>query len=438
MASLRKFLDLSQDRDAQLWQSLQAMRTALPAILVVLLLSSTAYALDFDAAIGLTPNLPQFQAAQKALQKRVELDRLLPTASGNPEIALSPGVGFGPSGTGPALELMLAQSWNLGGLSRTREEAAKAERIALTADMRARQLRLKLDAAHGWLLLAEAQKLLQASQAEQALAGELQQITQKAAQRGALTAADAAEARAFTGEAELRAVFYEGEVHDRAAELARQCALPTTPLPEATGKTPVVTLPEAAVWLQLVTRAADLPDARTRQLQADAERSRAAEARSQHASTLQVGGLFQRDALGDMQALATVGIRWAAFDHGQRAAAVAAEQVVRAEGEAAQASHDGAHLLAMAWHEVEHSREREAVLRQKILPAVEDLVRLREQAFARGAATVFEVLRARRDRSEAFRRLTEAETERVWAEMKAWLLHEAMNERAESPGGGQP
>ena len=120
------------------------------------------------------------------------------------------------------------------------------------------------------------------------------------------------------------------------------------------------------------------------------------------------------------------------------AEAVASEQAARAEGEAAQASHEGAHALAMAWHEVAHSREREAVLRLKIVPAVEELVRLREEAFARGAATVFEVLRARRDRSEANRRLTEAETDRRWAEIKAWLLHAALTERAEPSSGGQP
>ncbi len=414
------------------------MRTLARYILPLLLWAPPAHALDFAAAIGLTPNVPQLQAAQKALREREDLDRTLPTASGNPEATLSPGVGFGPSGTGPALQLALTQSWSLGGLTRSRDDAARAERAVLQADVRARQLRLKLDAAHAWLQVAEAQKLLLAAQAEQALAVELQAVTQKAAQRGALMAADAAEARAFSGEAELRSVFYEGEVHDRAADLARLCALPPAPLPQATGLPPVVTLPDEAQWQLLVARAADLPEARARQLQADAERARLTETRAVHASTLQLGGLFQRDAAGDMQALATVGVRWAAFDNGQRAAAVAAEQVARAQGEAAQASHDGAHVLAIAWHEVEHSREREAVLRQKIVPAVEDLVRLREQAFSRGAATVFEVLRARRDRSEANRRLIEAETERIWAEIKAWLLHAALQPAAELRVGGEP
>lgn len=408
----------------------------LAAILFVLLLPAVpARALDFDAAIGLTPQLPQFVAAQKALQVRTELDRDLPSVSGNPEMMLGPGIGFGPSGTGPALQVALAQSWNLASLGQTREQAAKAERVALAADIRARQLRLKLDAAHAWLQLAEAQKLLRAAQTEQGLADELEALTRKAAQRGALTAADAAEARVFSGEAALRAVFYEGEVHDRAAELARQCALPTTPLPEATGQAPIVTLPDAAQWTQWVGRAAELPEARARQMQADAERARMAEARALHGSTIQVGAQLQRDAVGDMQALATVGIRWSAFDRGQRLSAVAAEQAARAEGEALQASHDGAHLLAMAWHEVEHSRERAAVLRDKIVPAVDELVRTREQAFGRGAATVFEVLRARRDRSEANRRLTEAETDRVWAEIKAWLLHAALTEREATDGG---
>ena len=413
------------------------MRTFLFITLALLVAPSAAHALDFDAAIGLTPQLPQLQAAKNALKMRTELDRGLPVVSGNPELTLSPGVGFGPGGTGLAVQVMLAQSWNLGQLGQKREAAARTERAALTADVRAQQLRVRLDAAHAWLQLAEAQKLLTAAETERNLAAELQQVTQKAAARGALTAADAAEARAFAGEAELRAVFYEGEVHDRAADLARLCALPAAPLPQATGVPPAVTLPDAAQWLQLVASAGDLPGAQSRQLHADAERERMAETRALHASTLQAGALLQRDGAGNMQALATLGIRWSAFDHGQRATAVAAEQVARAEGEAAQASLEGGHVLAMAWHEVEHSREREAVLRQKIVPAVDEVLRLREAAFARGAATVFEVLRARRDRSEANRRLMEAETERIWAEIKAWLLHAALTER-DTGNGGQP
>ena len=406
--------------------------------IAVFLLATPARSLDFDAAIGLAPNQPQLAGLQAAQQLRRELDATLPTLSGNPEVALGPGVGVGPAGSGPALQLALAQSWNLGGLPAARRQAAAAERAALAAQWRAQHLQARLAAARAWLQTAEAQALLLAAEAELDLAKQLQQLSQKAAARGVVTAADAAEAAAFAGEVELRAVFYEGEVHDRSADLARLCALPPEPLPEASGAPPTVLLPSAAAWRELVARAGELPAAAQRQLQAQAEAARATETRALHASSLQVGVAATRDSQGELQAFATLGLRWSLFDSGQRVAAVAAEQQAHATGEAAQARHDAAHLLAQAWHEVEHSREREAVLRVTIHPAVVELVRLREQAFQRGAATVFEVLRARRERSEAFRRLTEATTDRLWAEIQAWLLAAALEQAAPTTGKGAP
>ena len=406
-------------------------------VLLCLTLPTPVLALDFDAAIGLTSKLPLLVATRAALDVRTDLDAALPTQTGNPELGLAPGVGFGPGGTGPAVQVSLAQTWNLGDLAHARRQASVVERQVLDVELRARQLRAKLDAAHAWLQVSEAQQLLQAATAEQALAQQLAAVTQKALQRAALTAADAAEARTYAADAELRAVFYEGEVHDRAADLAHLTHLPPDPLPEATGPLPAVTLPDAATWKAAAARADQLPEARQRALQAQAEQARATEIHATHGSTLLVGVQAQRDAQGDMQVLGTLGLRWSAFDRGQRSAAQAAEQVARAGGEAAQATAHGAYELAMAWHEVEHSREREAVLRDKLVPAADDLAVLRDQAFARGAATVFDVLRARRDRSEAHRRLIEAQTDRLWSEIKAWLLFAAI-QGAESADGGKP
>lgn len=414
------------------------------ALFLAPLACSPAWALDFDAAIGLSARLPEVDATRQALQLRTTMDAALPRQTGNPEVAVSPGVGFGPGGTGPAAQVNLAQTWNLGDLAGARRQASALEREALGVEVRARHLRAKLGVAHAWLQLAEAQELLLAARAEQELAQQLADLTHNAAGRGALTALDAAEARAFAADAELKAVYYEGEVHDRAAQLAMMTHLPTDPLPEATGPAPAVVLPADTGWKAAIARAQDLPDARQRRLEVQAEKARATEQQASHASVLVLGAQAQRDAIGDMQVLGTIGLRWSAFDRGQRPAAQATERVARAEGEAETARAHGAYELAMAWHEVEHSRERESVLRTKLVPAAVELARLREQAFGRGASTVFDVLRARRDRSEARRRLVEAESERLWSEIKAWLLLAAMSDSdpdappVATPKGGTP
>lgn len=407
-------------------------------LLLLLTVTGSAHGLGFDEALQLGDRTPLLQGSRSALAVRTRLDRGLPSQTGNPEIVVSPGLGYGTNtaggnSTGLALQVSVQQSWNLADLGKARRGAAGQERAVLAVQARAQALELRLAAAQAWLQLWTAQELLKAATREQELATQFVQAIERAATRGVLTTADTAEAEVFQGEAQLRVVALEGDSHEDAAVLARTVALPAEPLPEATGAPPQPILPDAATWRTAIQRAAKLPEVVAKRVHAQAERARAVEISALNGSAMALGGSLQRDGLGATAVLATVGFRWSLFDRGQRQQSQVAESVELADASAVQAGNDAGHRLALSWHEVEHSREREQVLKTKVLAAAQRLVGLRERQFARGATTVFDVLRARRDRLDAERRHIEATGQRTWAEMKAWLLYAELQHGDEAP-----
>jgi cobalt-zinc-cadmium efflux system outer membrane protein len=401
-------------------------------VALLLLIAPPARALGFDEALRLTPQSPRMQGLKTALEVRMQLDAQVPNQTGNPELTVAPGIGLGAS-PGLAFQLGVQQSWNLADLARARRQAAGGEREALAVELRMQALEQRLATAQAWLVLWTAQAVLDAARRELDLALQLQTALDKATLRGGMTSADAAEARLYASEAELRVVAAEGDVHDQAVVLARALSLTPTPLPMATGPLPTPTLPDENAWQAMVLRAARLPEARWQRLRALAERARAVEIASMHGSTLALGAAMQRDGQGTTAILGTFALKWNTLDRGQRAASQAAETVARIEAEATHAGIDAAHRMAAAWHEVEHNREREKVLRDKVLAAAEQLTAVRERQFHLGAATVFEVLRARQSRLDAQRRQIEATGTRTWAELKAWQLAAAIVDE-----GGEP
>lgn len=378
-----------------------------------------AAALTFDEALRLSTEAPRLRGLQAALAERERLDAQLPGATGNPEIMLMPGVGIG---AGPIWQATVEQSWNLAGLASARRQAAAGERTALAAEWRAKALEQRLDVAAAWLQLWSAQQQLTAAKSALTTARQWTATLERAAARGAQTVADVAEGRLASAEAELLVVTLEGDVHDRAVALARATALPAGQLPEATGEPPRPQLPDAAAWRAWLARAAELPSAVAAQLQAAAERARALETTASLGSALVLGAQAQHDPQGATALLATVGVRWAALDRGERQRAQLAESTRKAEAEVAHAQLEAGHQLAAAWHEVEHQREREQVLCKTLLTVADELLAARQRQFERGGATVFEVLRARQARLDAERRCLESTGQRAWAEVRAWQL----------------
>lgn len=392
------------------------------AIVVVAcsVVSLPARAIGFDAALAAAGSAPRVGGARSVLQARERLDAQLPSATGNPEMTLAPGVGT--PGPGLALQLSIAQSWSLDGLAAARRRAAAAEREVLAAEVRVRLLQQRQDVAEAWLNLWTAQAIHDGVKRELTLAEAFVQAVEKAVARGAALQPDVEEARLFAAEVALRVVQAEGLVHVTALRLARTMGRTPEPLPVADGPLPSPRLPKADGWQALAKQGDHLPEATRRRLEAEAARRRAKEASAGHGSQMTLGGSLQRDADGTLAVFGLVGVRWSSLDRGQRSAAVAAAEIANQDAEVQQQSLDAAHALAAAWHEVEHAREEEGLVNERLVPIAEAQVQLRERAQARGVGTVFEVLRARRQRLEAQRQQVEAQGVRVAAEVRAWLL----------------
>lgn len=399
------------------------LRTTILAITLATL-PGPGHALGFDEALGAGAGIPAVKGVQVALQTRQQLDGLLPNLTGNPEFSAA----VGPSLPGPGASLLVgaAQSWNLANLGSARRDAARAEREVLATELRAKLLQAHLEVAEAWIRTYFAQQQLRLVQAEVREAVELADSVTRAAARGAVLAADAAEARWFAAEARLVELSVEGRLRESAGDLSRTAGLMPEPPPAATGSLPRPQVPEGAQWDRQTAAAAELPEVAVARLQAIADRARAAEVSAQHGSALALGGQIQVDPAGNLAILGTIGLRWSKFEQGQRPVAVAQESAVRAE-----AQHDTALSrvrteLALARHEIEHAREAETLLRKEVLPAIEALTAQRQASLKRGAGTVPDLVRARRARLEVERRLAQAEGERLWAEVKGWLLLSAM------------
>ncbi len=387
-----------------------------------------ARAVTFDQALLSAARAPQLRGLQQAAEVRARQDKQLPSMSGNPEFAAALGPG-GPT-LGPSVQLNAAQSWNLGDLGPSRARAAAAERDLLGAELRLELLRTQLLAAQAWIGLRVAAQARALADQEAQLATDLADAVTRSAARGTALQADAAEALAWAAEARLAALSLEGRVREAAAELATQAVLQPRPVPTAEGAWPSPQLPSAAAWRAQVQAVATAPAAVQWRLLAQADRLRGAEAEAAQASSLSLGGQFQRDSDGTWAVFATAGLRWSAFDRGQRAKAVAAEAVEKNLGQALQAEHQAAVELDVAEHEVEYTRETLAMLEKSLIPALQSLVAARQEAYRRGTGSLVDLLRARRGLLEAQRRHAGASGDRAWAEVKAWMLLATLRQEA--------
>ncbi len=390
-----------------------------------------AAAVTFDQALTAAAQGPLIAGLEKAGRVRAHLDAQLPKQTGNPEFAVGLGPGAPPGGSvGPAIQLSGGQSWNLADLAPARRQAAAAERLALGAELRLELLRARLAAAQAWLALRAAQQAHQLAEQEAVLAAELADAVTRAAARGAALHADAVEAQGWVAEAKLMALGHEGQMRVAAADLARRAVLPSWPAPVADGAWPAPVLPDAASWRSQTRDVAQAPAAVQRRLLAQVEQLRGVEAQAAQGSAFSLGGQFQRDADGTWAVFATAGLRWSAFERGQRAQAQAAAEGEKLKGEAEQAERDAAVEFDIVEHEVEHARETVVLLERTLLPALHALVEARQQAFRRGTGPVFDLLRARRALLEAQRRHALVRGDQAWAEVKAWILLATLRQEA--------
>lgn len=393
------------------------------------LLPGRAGAITFDEALARAAQRPDVTAPEAASGARAAMDREVPGRLGNPElqVGLGPGSilpGFRDIGT--EFQATLTQPWALEDLGGARRRSAQAERAWLDAERRRRLLEQRRHAARAWLALWTAQRMHHVAHDEADAAQALSAQLARGVAVGAAVTGDALEAELAAGEARARVLDAEGMMAETASALAVSTSLPPLPEPTADGDAPNPSIPAQETWPRWVAAAAALPEAEAAGWLARAASSLAQESAANGASWLTFGAQAVRNSADQWQLYAMLGVRWSAVDRNQRARAQALGHAEIARGEMETARRRAPAVLALALHEVEHTRAMEALLRDSTVPAAERLARAREEALQRGAGTVFEVLRARSARLRARAELTAAEGRRREAELDAWLLLAAL------------
>jgi cobalt-zinc-cadmium efflux system outer membrane protein len=396
-------------------------------LLISLVASTPLVALSFDEAIGLAPQAPRVEGAARAISAKTALDSKISSLTFNPTLTVIPGYRlFRRQEREPELIAELAQPWNVAGHAGARRRTVGLEEGVLEAELRSRALEQRLAAARAWVDLWAAQRVLAQAEREAKIADELQRLVARAAALGAATRADTADARAFVAEARLAVINAEGEVHDRGLELAREVTSPRLDPMTASGDLPSPPLPEPFDRGALVARAADLPLVARQHLAARAERARAVEEQAARGTVLQLGVALQRDAPGGLVLSGLVRITPSLFDRGERERGVLAAEAARLEGEQRAGQLAAQVEIAMTLHEVEHTAEVRAELRDQLVPASREGADARRRIFAAGEATLPEVLQSERTAIAAESRLQRAWAMNAWSRVKLWLLLSSM------------
>ncbi|MGA8890948.1 MAG: TolC family protein, partial [Anaeromyxobacteraceae bacterium] len=229
--------------------------------LLALALSQPGRPVTYDEALGLSDDAPAVQGARSAAKEQGKLAGSVSPLVANPTLTLQPGTAKDPLTGEWAFqgEATLLQSWNLSGLPGDRSASLRAEGEQLRAEARAVALSQRLGAAQAWLDLWAAQRSLADSVQEYELAREFAAKMARAAEAGAFTRPEAADAATYAAEAHVAAIAAEGEVTERGYQLAiamgQEAENPLT----AAGPIPAPPRPPRAGWPALVEAAAKLP-----------------------------------------------------------------------------------------------------------------------------------------------------------------------------------
>jgi hypothetical protein len=113
-------------------------------------------------------------------------------------------------------------------------------------------------------------------------------------------------------------------------------------------------------------------------------------------------------------------------DRNQRGSASALARAREAEAEAEQLAVELSTALGIALHELRHTRERVELLRDRSLPALDELIVARSAALEVGEGTRALLLAAQHRRNVVARELAAAEAEHAWARVQVWLYLEAL------------
>jgi len=393
--------------------------------------------ITFDDALGLARQVPRVVAAARAVTEKVELDRHISSAPYNPQLSAQPGWRFQPrDARQPEVIVEVLQPWNLSGYADARRRTVVVEEDVMRAEARASALAARLGAARAWIDLWAAEHVVEEVRREESIARELERLVARAAALGAMTRADVAEASAYHAEARIAVLAAEGEVFQRGLALARELADTNAQPLHTAGELPSPAVPADQRSAEYLDRLGALPAVTLRELQARAAQARQLEEQAARGTFAQLGAVLQRDAPGGLVVSGLARVTIPIFDHGERERAGMRAETARLEGEQRDAMIAARVEVAVSFHEVSHSAEVLAVLRDDLAPASRQAAETRRLIFERGGATLLEVLQSDRAAVAAASRLCRLQAEHAWARTKLWLLLAEVTLAASNGGGG--
>ncbi len=388
--------------------------------------------LGFDESIGASAQAPVVVGYGEAAAAKRERDEDIPRQSQNPQVQVMPGGRLNAGeANGFELQTTVTQGWNLAGYGEARRAAAAVETEVIDADARARALEQRLGAADAWIRLHGAEQRLALAKANLVVAEQLVETLALGLEAGVVTRLELAEAEAIAAEAAAVVVELGGEVHDLGLILAREAGIRTTSPLGTAGDYPDPVLPDEAELRAMFAEIDRLPAVALRRLEARAALAEAREAERQSGTVLQGGASVQLESTGDVVLFGVLGANIPVIDRNQRSRATAHATARKAEAEAEQLAVELAAALGIALHELRHTRERAELLRERTLPALDELIAAREAALSLGEGTRAQVLAAQQRRNVVARELARAEAEHVWARVEVWLYLEAFEAETE-------
>lgn len=389
---------------------------------IALLLTAAPTALTeigLAEAIACAATGPRRQAQRQAILRREELDQGIGGLPANPELRVSPGARSSPD-PGPQIQLSIEQGWSLGGLGGARRAAAQAERHTAAAALESLALSRGLSAAQAWTQLWGLERLVAEANADVALAEELASRVARLAQAGERTEAEAAEAKAFRGEAEALRVDVEGRRFEAMLNLAEITARALGPELRTIGEPDFGT--NTATTAELIAAIAQAPELQEASAAARSFEAHQEELAASQSPQLLTGLSWAREGSGAQIGLLTLGLRLPIFEADERGRSRASYEAELARAQVAEVRRQSAHRLLLANHEVEHAREKELVLRSSLLTAAEAAEESTARAEQAGTATLLELLWAKRRSGSARRALIEQQAYRIYAQAQLALL----------------
>ncbi|MEY4576528.1 MAG: hypothetical protein RL701_1231 [Pseudomonadota bacterium] len=291
--------------------------------------------------------------------------------------------------------IAVSQGFMLSNLGDARRVALESRAVVGDSERMALRVLRRLNVSDAWLRVHTAHAASSAMQVELALADELARVSERGAQLGELTRADAADALAYAAEAKLGALAAEGELTDAKFDLMSSLAI-SERFVDVRADPPAVTQPTPERVRTVLARMQQLPVLARLNRRLDWLGTRARELRAQYSPQVTLGVALDRTDPTAWAGLATLGFSIPVRDRGARDRAELESERTVLRGEAAEQAVELRIQIERLLHEIAHSTETLQHLDERLLPAVDRGLAAREALFRSGEGTVLEIIVARR------------------------------------------